>query len=220
MEAADPGGTARREPLVGRRLAELSERQGWVHHVVDADTGEVLTTPLDRPLAPLSRAERLARLGHRIDLPSPWGPVYRLTPRNPYQAAPLNWVTFYDAAITLPEAQDEVYWSLPQDFHRTADLPGLRSHFDQPPQQRCVVTLAFTAASWAGAVGHIEIAGSASGLIPVTDSYADHTVDLSFAPFPGYPVEVFAFLRAGLHQVVFRSITLRAERVVVDPTRI
>jgi len=148
MEAADPGGTARREPLVGRRLAELSERQGWVHHVVDADTGEVLTTPLDRPLAPLSRAERLARLGHRIDLPSPWGPVYRLTPRNPYQAAPLNWVTFYDAAITLPEAQDEVYWSLPQDFHRTADLPGLRSHFDQPPQQRCVVTLAFTAASW------------------------------------------------------------------------
>jgi hypothetical protein len=33
-------------------------------------------------------------------------------------------------------------------------------------------------------------------------------------------VEVFAFLRAGLHQVVFRSITLRAERVVVDPTRI
>jgi hypothetical protein len=72
MEAADPGGTARREPLAGRRLAELSERQGWVHHVVDADTGEVLTTPLDRPLAPLSRAERLARLGHRIDLPSPW----------------------------------------------------------------------------------------------------------------------------------------------------
>jgi hypothetical protein len=45
-------------------------------------------------------------------------------------------------------------------------------------------------------------------------------VDLSLAPFPGYPVEVFAFLRAGLHQVVFRSITLRAERVVVDPTRI
>ena len=129
-------------------------------------------------------------------------------------------MTFYDAAITLPEAQDEVYWSLPQDFHRTTDLPGLRSHFDQPPQQRCVVTLAFTAASWAGAVGHIEIAGSASGLIPVTDSYADHTVDLSLAPFPGYPVEVFAFLRAGLHQVVFRSITPRAERVVVDPTRI
>jgi hypothetical protein len=59
------------------------ERQGWVHHVVDADTGEVLTTPLDRPLAPLSRAERLARLGHRIDLPSPWGPVYRLTPGTP-----------------------------------------------------------------------------------------------------------------------------------------
>jgi hypothetical protein len=95
-----------------------------VHHVVDADTGEVLTTPLDRPLAPLSRAERLARLGHRIDLPSPWGPVYRLTPRNPYQAAPLNWVTFYDAAITLPEAQDEVYWSLRRTSIAPPTCPG------------------------------------------------------------------------------------------------
>jgi hypothetical protein len=56
MEAADPGGTARREPLVGRRLAELSERQGWVHHVVDADTGEVLTTlPGPAPGAALAR---------------------------------------------------------------------------------------------------------------------------------------------------------------------
>ena len=104
MDGADPSELARRDDLIRRQMAERTERQGWVHHVVDGDTGEVLTTRLDRPLAPLSRAERLARLGHGPPLPDPWGPVYKLTARNPYQAAPLNWVTFYDAAITLPEA--------------------------------------------------------------------------------------------------------------------
>ena len=83
MDGADPSELASRDDLIRRQMAERTERQGWVHHVVDGDTGEVLTTRLDRPLAPLSRAERLARLGHRIDLPSPWGPVYRLTPGTP-----------------------------------------------------------------------------------------------------------------------------------------
>ena len=59
MDGADPSELARRDDLIRRQMAERTERQGWVHHVVDGDTGEVLTTPLDRPLAPLSRAERL-----------------------------------------------------------------------------------------------------------------------------------------------------------------
>jgi hypothetical protein len=214
MDGADPNEPAGREPSIRRQLAELTERQGWVHHVVDVDTGEVLTTPLDRPLAPLSRAERLSRLGHRFD-PAPWGPRYRLSPRSPYQTAPLNWLSVYDPVITLPDAQDHVYWSLPQDFQPSADLPGLRSHFDQPPQQRCVATLVFAASAWAGAVGHIRIAGSANGRIPIAGNYAQHTVDLSFAPSPGSPVEIFAFLEPGLHQVVFYSITLQAERVII-----
>jgi hypothetical protein len=66
MDGADPSELARRDDLIRRQMAERTERQGWVHHVVDGDTGEVLTTPLDRPLAPLSRAERLARLGHGV----------------------------------------------------------------------------------------------------------------------------------------------------------
>jgi hypothetical protein len=102
MDGADLSKTATREPSIRRQLAELTDRQGWVHHVVDVDTGEVLTTPLDRPLAPLSRAERLARLGHGIPLPSPWGPVYKLTARSPYQTAPLNWLSVYDPIISRP----------------------------------------------------------------------------------------------------------------------
>jgi hypothetical protein len=77
MDGPDPSELARRDDLIRRQMAERTERQGWVHHVVDGDTGEVLTTRLDRPLAPLSRAERLARLGHGPPLPGPWGPVYK-----------------------------------------------------------------------------------------------------------------------------------------------
>ena len=46
MDGADPGELARRDDLIRRQMAERTERQGWVHHVVDGDTGEVLTTPL------------------------------------------------------------------------------------------------------------------------------------------------------------------------------
>ena len=49
-EAEDVGRSMR------RRLDELAETQHWVHHVGDLDSGEVLTTQLDRPVMPLSRA--------------------------------------------------------------------------------------------------------------------------------------------------------------------
>jgi hypothetical protein len=58
-------GTPRVEIATLRAPAELTERQGWVHHVVDVDTAEMITPPLDRPLAPLSRAQRLSR-GSRL----------------------------------------------------------------------------------------------------------------------------------------------------------
>jgi hypothetical protein len=34
-----------------RKLTELKDPQGWVHHVADAATGKLLTTQLDRPVA-------------------------------------------------------------------------------------------------------------------------------------------------------------------------
>ena len=165
MDRAYPSEPARRDVLIRRQLAELTERQGWVHHVVDGATGEVLTTPLDRPLAPLSRAERLARLGHPIPQPGPWGPVYKLTARSPYQAAPLNWLTAFNTgvdSVSLPDGEDLIVWGLPKDFQQPMPghgLTGLRVHFDEPPQQRCVLTLKFAAGSHDGAVGHITFQG-------------------------------------------------------------
>jgi hypothetical protein len=48
-------------------LNELIETQRWFHHVADLNSEEVLSFPLDRPVTPLSRAERLSRFGHLID---------------------------------------------------------------------------------------------------------------------------------------------------------
>jgi hypothetical protein len=90
-EVKQPGGDAM-APLdpkeFRRRLHELAETQGWVHHVANLDTGQLLTFPLDRPVAPLSRAERLSRLGHFFDPSIFGGPRYKLTARTPYQASP------------------------------------------------------------------------------------------------------------------------------------
>jgi hypothetical protein len=38
-----------------KRLDQLAESQGWVHDVVNLNTGKVLTFQLERPLAPLLR---------------------------------------------------------------------------------------------------------------------------------------------------------------------
>jgi hypothetical protein len=217
MDGADPSELAMRDDLIRRQMAERTECQGWVHHVVDGDTGEVLTTRLDRPLAPLSRAERLARLGHGPPLPSPWGTVYKLTARSPYQAAPLNWLAQYHVAISLSDAQDYIGWSLPEDFQPTSDPPGFSAHFSDPPAQRCVLTLVFAASAWDGAVGHISFVGTVNAVIPVAGGWANHTVDISTVP-PADGVHTWANLGPGLHSMNFNSITLQAERVILDPT--
>jgi hypothetical protein len=80
----------RRQAQLGRQLDELTETQQWVHHIADLDRGEVLTNILDRPVTPLSRIERLSRLGP-FDDPSVFnGPSFRLTPQMPYQASRLR----------------------------------------------------------------------------------------------------------------------------------
>src|SRR5262245_56360695 len=71
-----------------RQPYELEETHRWAHHVADLNSGQVLTFLLERPITPLSRAERLSRLGRVIDPSIFRGPSYTLTPRTPYQASP------------------------------------------------------------------------------------------------------------------------------------
>src|SRR5262245_29659208 len=140
-EAEDVGRSMR------RRLDELAETQHWVHHVGDLDSGEVLTTQLDRPVMPLSRAERLSRLGHIFDDTSIFsGPRYRLTPRAPYQAVPE--ASFSVSGGSLPfvsllsysSTHDEVVWQPPRDATGPL-LDLLRASFADGPRERSVVSI-------------------------------------------------------------------------------
>ena len=81
-----------------RRVDELAETQHWVHHVGDLDSGEVLTTQLDRPVMPLSRAERLSRLGHVFDDTSIfWDPGTGSPPGRPIRPCPRPPLCFLQA---------------------------------------------------------------------------------------------------------------------------
>jgi hypothetical protein len=115
MENVTTRTTPRPDSSILHELAELEERQGWAHHVADAATGELLTTELSRPVAPLSRVERLARLGHQFD-PSIFGaPTYRLTPRHPYQASPAGFLDFFLAhtvSTFTDEPEGRAVWAL------------------------------------------------------------------------------------------------------------
>ena len=210
-----------RDRKILRERDELAERQRFVHHVADAASGRIFTTMLDRAPMPLSRAERLSRLGHVFD-PSIFGPSYRLTPRVPYQASPLNWLTIYDANIARPDGRDLVFWSLPRDFN-PPDPPGLRAYFGEPPAEagRCVATLIFEGGSWDGVPGHVVVrayggSASASISVPFAGVSAHHTIDIVMVSTPGNQVEVWADLKGGLHLIWFFSITL-ARELVFDP---
>jgi hypothetical protein len=55
--------------------------------------------------------------------------------------------------------------------------------------------------------------------IPIAADFAHHTVDLSVVPFADDgTVDTVALFQPGLRQVNFFSITLQAERVILDPT--
>ena len=217
MDGADPSELARRDDLIRRQMAERTERQGWVHHVVDGGTGEVLTTPLDRPLAPLSRASGWPG--------SAAGPLCRApgdrstsslrgTPTRPRRL--IGW-----PSTTWPSLCPTRRTTSLGRFLRIPSPPTIRrgfsAHFSEPPSQRCVLTLVFAASAWDGAVGHISFVGTVNADIPIAGGWANHTVDISTVP-PADGVHTWANLRPGLHRVDFNSITLQAERVILDPT--
>ena len=217
-EAEDVGRSMR------RRLDELAETQHWVHHVGDLDSGEVLTTQLDRPVMPLSRAERLSRLGHVFDDTSIFsGPRYRLTPRAPYQAVPEASFSVsggsprFVSLLSYSSTQDEVVWQPPRD-PTGPSLGDLRASFAESPKVRSVLSILLSGQARPGAVGHVlirETQAGASIRIPITDAFASHTVDLTFIPRAGELSDVIMSLEAGIQFLTFRSISFAAQRPVV-----
>jgi hypothetical protein len=206
-----------------RNLAEVKEPRGWVHHVADAATGKLLTTPLDRPIAPLSRAERLSRLGHQFN-PVIFGrPTHRLTPRRPYQASPQGFLDFQFTSLVSSYVDDpngRADWLLEYiDPGRTGRMDALLL---DAPAGRCLLTLVLGASALTGQIGHIriEVRGQPTENAPLIvafdipaqgDDFTEHTFDLLFGSAPTVPptrwVAMILEPGSGLYFVRFGSLT-------------
>ena len=226
MENVTTRTTPRPDSSILHELDELEERQGWAHHVADAATGELLTTELSRPVAPLSRVERLARLGHQFD-PSIFGaPTYRLTPRHPYQASPAGFLDFFLAhtvSTFTDEPEGRAVWALQNIVGEFAG--EMNAFLLEPPQGRCLLTLRIGTVNELGVVGRVRIQVLTWGIAQVIaafelavhgDNLTDHTFDLVFVSAPTVPptrwVRMLIEPGSGLRFVQFRSLTLAPEQ--------
>jgi hypothetical protein len=221
------------DSLIFRNLAEQREPQGWLHHVADAATGELLTIKLPQPPAPLLRAERLSGLGHHID-PSIFGaPTHRLTPRHPYQASPAGSLIFQWARNVSSfgdEPNGRVDWLL-QDI--VSPWSGrMDALLLDAPAGRCLLSLLLGAASLPGQVGHIRIEVkrepaenapliASFDLTAQGDDFNEHVFDLVFVSAPSVPPTRWAAIiiepGSGLDIVRFGSLTLGPAHPVVHP---
>jgi hypothetical protein len=217
--------TPRPDSSIRREIEELMERPGWVHHVADAATGELLTTQLPQPLAPLSRAERLSRLGHQFD-PSIFGAwTHRLTTRNPYLASPLGFLSFkwaedVHALGSFPQVDEgHAYWLVSELGEKVGKMTAI---LYEPPQGRCLLTLNLAIANKPGEVGPIrievrEVFGNVIASFQFTahgDGWLYNTFDLVFLAIPSVYLDVQMFLEpgSGLRHVYFYSLTLAPQR--------
>jgi hypothetical protein len=218
MDEPNVDAAADAERSVRRRLHEFEETQQWTHHVGDLDSGQLITTELDRPVTPLSRAERLSRLGSPFDPSIFGGPKYRLTPRRPYQAAPEAWMRASGPSMFATDSSGFIMWTTPRDVESGFDPDSMHFLFAESPVGRSLLTISVSGRAWPGTVGHILVASPASSgsiHIPIGETFADHTVDLTAFPVGG-PVEAFIFILAGIQQLLFRSIDFR-HAPVLDP---
>ena len=205
------------------RLHELAETQRWVHDVVNLNTGQMQTFPLDRPLAPLSRAQRLSQLGHRVDASIFGWPRSTLTARVPYQASPQAALMIFD------------YADFPYEYNAYDDV--IIMHVSQTPVQALngnmrflffsssgtnliTVSLPFSAA-WPGKVGHIRLwnytTQTQQARIPVTSNVA-RTIDMLYAPsHPNEVADIRMELQTGVQFITFKSISF-GPTVVFPPS--
>src|SRR5215218_7387955 len=197
MDASDVDEALKEERAMRRRLYQLAETQRWVHHVADLDRGELATTPLDQPVTPLSRAERLSQLGHRLDPAIFGGPAQRLTPRQHYQSSPEAWLSATRPEFYAPvgEFDGVVWWSLPRQFDPAVNF-GMYFFFAGPPVGLTLASISLGGYAFENTQGSVSlIAYGTQGpgflSIPVQRTFGVHTVDFTFVPpAPPQPLEI------------------------------
>jgi hypothetical protein len=228
MEDAIQHTISKDNAAIHREMAELQEHQDWVHHVADAATGKVLTTQLDRPVSPVSRAQRLSQLGDQFDFSIFGMPTHRLTPQHPYQASPLGFLRFYWArevsSLNDIQAEGHAVWGLPNVAVGEA-VGSMEALVFEPPQGRCLSTVFFGAQKLPGqtATIRIEVLHGSNVLASFQlnehrDNFFWHTVDLLFTsvPPPNSPLHwVRMVLESGLQYVQFASLQVAPTIIAV-----
>jgi hypothetical protein len=214
----DPNDIVKARTSLRSRLDNLIERQTWAHHVADLRTGQVETTLLNRPVAPLSRVKRLSRLAPHLDTSIFNGPSYTLTPRKPYLRQPEAWM-IASVPGDFSSLEDMILWQLPRDA-TSSDLRQLECFFSAPPTRRSLITIVVSGMSWQGRTGMVSagVLTSATRIqVPFSPSFSDHTIDIVFDPIPGQPADVFMVPESGIEMLLFRSMTIREMPPVLDP---
>jgi hypothetical protein len=232
MENATQRTTSKDNAAIHREMAELQEHQGWVHHVADAATGKVLTTQLDHPVSPVSRAQRLSQLGDQFDFSIFGMPTHRLTPQRPYQASPLGFLRFYWArevsSLTDIQAEGHAVWGVPNVAIGEA-VGSMESLVFEPPQGRCLATVFFGAKKLPGqtatiriqVLGYLDNQSTVLASFQLTehrDNFFWHTVDLLFTsvPPPNSSLHwVNMDLESGLQYVQFASLQVAPTIIAV-----
>jgi len=206
-----------------RKLYERMEHQGWVHHVADAATGKLLTTPLSQPVAPLSRAERISQvLATPFDRSIFGSPTFRMTAQHPYQQSPLGFLRFrwatevHGMGMGGPaEVEGYALWWLPD---LGANVAGMDAVVFDPPQGLSLMTLSLATSTEPGQVGNIlievlhgyDIVASFQLTVPGGNDWLFNTFDLVFTPVPSAEnwIQMTIPSGSGLQGVYFYTFTL------------
>jgi hypothetical protein len=199
-----------------RRLDEMEEARGWVHHVADLDRGDVITTALDRPLTPLSRAARIAELGISLNEAILGGPSQQLTAKKPYIESPASWLMAADPDFYSASEYDYIAWQQPRDaVEPPFPTPPPRSayfYFSQSPE-RALFSLSITTISWPGMNGFLRFTvwpGPRSVYVGIYSfSVSSHTIDVVADTSSDQRAEAVMAILPGIQYLEFYSLSLR-----------
>jgi hypothetical protein len=194
-----------------RRRWESDGPKLWTHHVADLNGGEALTSVLDQPIGLHARAARVTQLLTGIGPSIFDGPSFTLTPRVPYQIAPIASLQAY-GALQFSASLSQIWWVSPletDDVARelTVSLAAL-------PSQPSIVSVALIGNSHPGIVGSVVVSsnlGTGAVSLSIGDVYSAHTVDLVVKPLmsalkPDYTL-ISLGLGPGIQYLGFESVS-------------
>lgn len=190
-----------------REILEMEEGQQWVHHLADlSGDRDVETTASDRPFTALARQKLLADdIGPLLLWPLNL-PERSLSPRHPYESAPLSFVNAAGRSWSFWAEGNSLEWA--EDPGPDRRYGGLVFWFrDVEPGRQVLVTISAKVATPAGATGSVAVTSDSASTrsFPVT-GFASHTFDLLLRPRETFGTRVDLDIKANVSYFAFSSV--------------